>query len=245
MSNLACRCLRRSGKSAAGVGALRRPRLHAGHDGHGAQPRPERRNGAGLAARGSRRPRFAYDSYRRFIQMYADVVLGVDTTTSRTSSRSTRTAKTMTSTPTSAPTTGARSSPATRRSSRKSSGKPFPQDPHEQLWGAIGAVFGSWMNAARHHLPQAARHPGDLGHGGQRPGHGVRQSGRRLRHRRCLHPQSVDRREGALRRVLVNAQGEDVVAGIRTPQPSPRKRAHRGRLRPAVAGKPCRKPLPS
>jgi pyruvate,orthophosphate dikinase len=51
------------------------------------------------------------------------------------------------------PMTGARSSPATRRSSRRSSAA-FPQDPHEQLWGAIGAVFKSWMNAARHHLPQ-------------------------------------------------------------------------------------------
>jgi pyruvate,orthophosphate dikinase len=64
-------------QSAAAVGALRRPRLDAGHDGHGPQSRPQRRNGRGLA-RVSGDERFAYDSYRRFIQMYADVVMGVD-----------------------------------------------------------------------------------------------------------------------------------------------------------------------
>ena len=47
----------------------------------------------------------------------------------------------------SAPTTGARSSSTTRRKVEEMTGKPFPQDPRDQLWGAIGAVFGSWMNA--------------------------------------------------------------------------------------------------
>jgi hypothetical protein len=69
--------LRRCRQAAAGLGALRRARLDAGHDGHGAQPRPQRRDGEGLAA-ASGDARFAWDSYRRFIQMYSDVVLGVD-----------------------------------------------------------------------------------------------------------------------------------------------------------------------
>ncbi len=60
----------------------------------------------------------------------------------------------------------------------------------EQLWGAIGAVFSVLDEPARHHLSPPARHPGELGHGGQRPGHGVRQHGRDLGHRRGLHPQS-------------------------------------------------------
>ena len=47
---------------------------------------------------------------------------------------------------------------------------------------------------ARHHLSPAARHPGGLGHGGQRAGDGVRQYGRDLGHRRRLHPQSLDGR---------------------------------------------------
>ena len=57
-----------------------------------------------------------------------------------------------------------------------------------------------------------------MGHRRQRPGHGVRQYGRGLRHRRRLHPQSLHRRNAFYGEYLVNAQGEDVVAGIRTPQ---------------------------
>ena len=67
-----------AGRSAAGLGPLRRARLDAGHDGHGAQPRPQRRDGRGPCRRPRAIARFAWDSYRRFIQMYADVVLGVD-----------------------------------------------------------------------------------------------------------------------------------------------------------------------
>ena len=51
------------------------------------------------------------------------------------------------------------------------------------------------------HLSPPARHPRRMGHRRQRPGDGVRQHGRRLRHRRLLHPRSVDRREHVLRRV--------------------------------------------
>ena len=73
-------------RSAAGLGALRRPRLHARHDGHGAQSGPQRRDRRAMARQASGDERFAYDSYRRFIQMYGDVVLGVDHgITSRTS----------------------------------------------------------------------------------------------------------------------------------------------------------------
>ena len=72
------RQVRRCRQPAAGLRALGRARLHARHDGHGAQSRPQRRDrrGAGQAKSGD--ARFAYDSYRRFIQMYGDVVLGVD-----------------------------------------------------------------------------------------------------------------------------------------------------------------------
>ena len=68
------------------------------------------------------------------------------TTISRTSSTSTRIARATRSTPTSPPTTGRPWSSTTRSASSEETGKPFPQDPHDQLWGAIGAVFGSWMN---------------------------------------------------------------------------------------------------
>ena len=101
----------------------------------------------GLAARSGDR-RFAYDSYRRFIQMYSDVVLGVEhhlfedmlgelkeQQGLRQRHRSRR----------------RRLDGAHRRiqgaASTEHSGKPFPQDVNEQLWGAIGAVFQSWMSA--------------------------------------------------------------------------------------------------
>ena len=69
--------VRRPEEPAARLGPLRRARLDAGHDGHDPQPRPERpdRRGAGDARPAT--PRFAWDCYRRFVQMYGDVVLGV------------------------------------------------------------------------------------------------------------------------------------------------------------------------
>ena len=62
----------------------------------------------------------------------------------------------------------------------KRTGKPFPQEPREQLWGAIGAVFGSWMNQRAITYRRLHQHPRELGHRGQRAGHGVRQHGRGL-----------------------------------------------------------------
>ena len=89
---------------------------------------------------------------------------------------------------------------------------------------------------ARHHLSPPARHPGKLGHGGQRPGHGVRQHGRDLGDRRRLHAQSLDRREEALRRVPHQRPGRG--RGRRHPHAAGNHRggAHRGRLRQAVDG---------
>src|SRR5205807_1332069 len=97
--------------------------------------------------------RFAYDSYRRFITMYSDVVLGV----------------------------------------------------------------------GHHHLPPPAQHPGELGHRGQRAGHGVRQYGGDVGHRRRLHAQSLDRRKAALRRVPDQRPGRG--RGRRHPHPAGDQRA--------------------
>jgi pyruvate,orthophosphate dikinase len=66
-----------SADPAAGQRALRRQVLHAGHDGHHPQPRPERRDRRRPGQAKSNNPRFAYDCYRRFIQMYGNVVLEV------------------------------------------------------------------------------------------------------------------------------------------------------------------------
>ena len=169
-------------QSAARLGALRRPRLDAGHDGHDPQPRPQRRDRRGPGRGVAATARFAYDSYRRFIQMYSRRRARRRPPALRGArSRTTRTRKGVTL---DTDLDGRRleelvgALQGDRRAA--SSATPFPQDPQEQLWGAIGAVFGSWMNAARDHLPPAARHPGELGHRRQRPGDGVRQHGRRL-----------------------------------------------------------------
>src|SRR6185503_4153660 len=97
-------------------------------------------------------PRFAYDSYRRFVQMYADVVLGIKTKDKSGSDplesileRKKRSVGAHIDTELSA------KDLAELVSEYKSEiktrlGKDFPEDPVEQLWGAIGAVFGSWNN---------------------------------------------------------------------------------------------------
>jgi pyruvate,orthophosphate dikinase len=119
-------------------------------------------------AEASNDARFAWDSYRRFIQMYGSVVLGVDHHRFEEIIEHVKIdAGAVEDTALGAQdwhrvVTGYKDMVA------DATGKPFPQDPEEQLWGAIGA---------RQHLSPPARHPGKLGHGGERAGHGVRQHG--------------------------------------------------------------------
>ena len=146
-------------------------------------------------------PRFAWDSYRRFIQMYGSVVLGVDHHRFEEIIEHTKLDTGVTEDTQLTAQDWHRVAQSYKDMIEGDTGKPFPQDPQEQLWGAIGAVFGSWMNPRANHLSPAARHPRRVGHRGERADHGVRQHGRRLRHRRVLHPRSVHRRERVLRRV--------------------------------------------
>jgi pyruvate,orthophosphate dikinase len=97
-------------------------------------------------------------------------------------------------------------------------GKPFPQDPHDQLWGAIGAVFGSWMNQRAityrrlHNIPESWGTAVNVqamvfGNLGETSATGVAFT---------RNPSTGDK--SLYGEFLINAQGEDVVAGIRTPQ---------------------------
>ena len=177
--------------------------------------------------------------------MYSDVVLGIEHQQLRGHPRATtrtRAGYTL-DTELDRRRLGRRWSRATRSASRRSRASRSRRTRTTQLWGAIGAVFGSWMNAARHHLSPPARHPGKLGHRRQRAGHGVRQHGRHLGHRRRLHPQSVDRREAALRRVPdqrpgrgrrrrhPHAAGDHRRARARRPAPTSRRWKRRCRRR--------------
>jgi len=171
----------------------------------------------GLAAK-SGDPRFAYDSYRRFIQMYGDVVLGVDhhnfeeILDLHKEDRSLTLDTALTAEDWKIVVAGYKAKV------QEQLGQPFPQDPMKQLWGAIGAVFGSW-NTPRavtyrklHNIPESwgtavsvqAMVFGNMGDD-------------------CATGVAFTRNpsNGANEfygEYLVNAQGEDVVAGIRTPQ---------------------------
>jgi pyruvate, orthophosphate dikinase len=169
-------------------------------------------------ARKSGDERFAYDSYRRFIQMYGQVVLGIDhhhfeellenhkldSDVALDTDLSAEDWKTILS--------GFKDVVA------EEYGHPFPQDPEEQLWGAIGAVFGSWMNARAVTYRRLHDIPADWGtavnvqamvFGNMGPD--------------CATGVAFTRNPSTgenefYGEYLVNAQGEDVVAGIRTPQ---------------------------
>jgi pyruvate,orthophosphate dikinase len=163
--------------------------------------------------------RFAYDSYRRFIQMYSDVVLGVehycfeeileiykeereyflDTDLSADDWR--------------------RIVDLYKHKVADESGAPFPQDVSEQLWGAIGAVFGSWRNTRAqtyrrlHNIPDEWGTAVNIqamvfGNMGDDSATGVAFT---------RNPSTGE--NAVYGEYLINAQGEDVVAGIRTPQP--------------------------
>ena len=175
--------------------------------------------------RHTRNPRFAYDSYRRFVQMYSDVVLGLkpkerterdpfeEILEVRKKKRGVRFDTDLEAKDLEAIVT------AFKELVRSHTGKEFPSDPEQQLWGAIGAVFGSWNNdravAYRelYHIPHnwgtavnvQAMVFGNLG---EKCATGVAFT---------RNPSTGEK--SFYGEFLINAQGEDVVAGTRTPRP--------------------------
>jgi pyruvate, orthophosphate dikinase len=162
--------------------------------------------------------RFAYDSYRRFITMYSDVVLGVEHHHFEEilDDHKDRQGYTL-DTDLDADDWVALVERYKERL-KEEHGEPFPQDPHDQLWGAIGAVFGSWMNQRAityRHLHDIPEHWGTavnvqamvFGNMGDTSATGVAFT---------RNPSTGEKR--LYGEFLINAQGEDVVAGIRTPQ---------------------------
>jgi pyruvate,orthophosphate dikinase len=162
--------------------------------------------------------RFAQDSYRRFITMYSDVVLGIahhhfEEILDDHKDRNGYTLDTDLN-------AEDLEQLVTRYKKRveEETGKPFPQDPHAQLWGAIGAVFGSWMNQRAityrrlHNIPESWGTAVNVqamvfGNMGETSATGVAFT---------RNPSTGEKK--LYGEYLINAQGEDVVAGIRTPQ---------------------------
>jgi pyruvate, orthophosphate dikinase len=168
-------------------------------------------------ARQSGDARFAYDSYRRFIQMYSGVVLGVDHDHFEDILSEYKEDNDY-PLDTDIPADGWQEI-VTRYKAKVQSelDEPFPQDPHKQLWGAIGAVFGSWQNARAntyrrlHNIPDSWGTAVNVqamvfGNMGNDSATGVAFT---------RNPSTGEHR--LYGEYLVNAQGEDVVAGIRTP----------------------------
>ena len=162
--------------------------------------------------------RFAWDSYRRFVQMYADVVLGLDHGAFEEALEIAKEDK------------GYHLDTQMEAADWQGLvrqylalveelwGKPFPQDVHDQLWGAVGAVFGSWQSERAKVYRRINHIPGDwgtavnvqamvFGNMGDTSATGV-----------AFTRDPATGEHAYYGEYLINAQGEDVVAGIRTPQ---------------------------
>ena len=154
----------------------------------------------GLAAR-TRNERFAWDCYRRFITLFGDVVLSIDR---HTLDALLETAKTRAGAKTDAdlPPAALRELVAElKKVVQDKTGRPFPQDPHEQLRLAINAVFESWWAKKAVDYRRIHRLPDDWGTAVTVHGDGLRQSRADLGHRGVLLARSLERRAALLRRV--------------------------------------------
>src|SRR6202035_3297747 len=172
----------------------------------------------GLAA-ATKNERFAYDAYRRFVQMYSTVVMEMSKEDLEHRLRALKERL------------GVREDTAVSASGwkelvleykqlfKEKTGKNFPDDPMDQLWGAIGAVFGSWMAEKAVTYRRVEKITGVMGtavnvvqmvfgNTGDTSGTGV-----------CFTRDPSSGEKTFYGDYLVNAQGEDVVAGIRTPTP--------------------------
>ena len=189
---------------------------------------------AGLA-RQTGDERFAYDSYRRFIQMYSGVVLEVDHSHFEEILENEKEDKGVELDTDLDAADWKRIAELYKAKVKQVLGKPFPDDVNEQLWCAIGAVFGSWMGARAKTYRRLNNIPEDwgtavnvqamvFGNRGATSATGV------------AFTRDPSTGEAALYgEFLINAQGEDVVAGIRTPQSiTKRARLAGGSKRPSM-----------
>src|SRR5213592_4894314 len=181
-----------------------------------------------IVAKKTNNSRFAYDSYRRFLQMYGDVVMGVQKRAGEDHEPFEAVIEHLKDErygkhdfPDVRLTVGDLKELVQRFKAliEERTGKSFPQDPNEQLWGAMGAVFGSWMNDRAIVYRRKYGIPHDwgtavnvqtmvFGNMGETSGTGVAFTRDPATGERVFYGE-----------YLINAQGEDVVAGVRTPHP--------------------------
>jgi len=170
-------------------------------------------------ARATRNDRSAYDAYRRFVQMYSTVVIGLPKEELEAKLRALK-SRLGVKEDTEVSAEGWRGLVAEyKKHYREKTGKDFPENPQEQLWEAIGAVFESWMAEKAVTYRRVEKITGLLGtavnvvqmvfgNRGENSGTGV-----------CFTRDPSTGEKTFYGDFLINAQGEDVVAGIRTPMP--------------------------
>jgi len=164
-------------------------------------------------------PRFAWDSYRRFIQMFSNVVLGVNTSILESNMEDLKEAR------------GVHEDTALTAADLEElvgvyksvlledHGIVFPQDPMEQLWRAIGAVFGSWNNNRAMRYREMNNIPHNWGTAVNIQSMVFGNMGESCATGVCFTRDPSTGEKKFFGEYLINAQGEDVVAGIRTPAP--------------------------
>ena len=175
-------------------------------------------------------PRFAWDSYRRFIQMYGSVVLGVDHHRFEEIIETAKIDAGVTEDTALSPADWQRVVTEYKEMVHQERGQPFPLDPHEQLWGAIGAVFGSWMNPRANTYRRLHDIPANWGTAVNVQAMVFGNMGADCATGVCFTRDPSTGENIFYGEFLVNAQGEDVVAGIRTPQPLSKLRANPGEV---------------
>jgi pyruvate, orthophosphate dikinase len=168
-------------------------------------------------AKATKNERFAYDAYRRFVQMYSTVAMGLSKEDLEHRLRAMK-QRLGVKDDTAVSSSGWKELVAEyKQYFKQKSGQEFPDDPMEQLWGAIGAVFGSWMAEKAVTYRRVEKITGLLGtavnvvqmvfgNTGDNSGTGV-----------CFTRDPSSGEKIFYGDYLTNAQGEDVVAGIRTP----------------------------
>jgi len=172
----------------------------------------------GLARRADDK-RFAYDSYRRFIQMYADVVMEVDHGLFEDELEELK-LRCGVFDDTGLTGDNLETLVATYKTIvEEEAGRPFPQDPHDQLWGAIGAVFNSWMNARATTYRRLNNIPASWGTAVNVQAMVFGNMGDDCATGVAFTRDPSTGENAFYGEYLINAQGEDVVAGIRTPLP--------------------------
>ncbi|MBE0501057.1 MAG: pyruvate, phosphate dikinase [Desulfuromonadales bacterium] len=174
--------------------------------------------------------RFAYDSYRRFIQMYANVVMNLDGDILEHLLEQKKEQKGVHE-DTALTADDLRDLVAQFKNRIKEElGKPFPDDPKEQLWGAVGAVFGSWMNPRAITYRRLNGIPADWGTAVNIQSMVFGNMGDDCATGVAFTRDPATGEDYFYGEYLVNAQGEDVVAGTRTPQPINKAKHKQGDL---------------